>query len=206
MHGAKTLPKNTIVITLDDGFEDNYTNAFPVLRQYAIPATIFLATGYLEKTNGWMTDGRRKMLEWNQIIEMASAGINFGAHTVSHPHLPQLNRAEALREMVESKKHIEQRLNQPVHYFAYPYGQLNDETMQLAQQAEFKLACSTRSGFNNLTRNPYRLHRIEVYGDDPVWKLKQKLTFGINDASLTFPLTYYWGRARTRWQSSNRSL
>jgi len=191
---GKALPDNAVVITLDDGFEDNYTQAFPLLQQYGIPATIFLASGVVGGKNEWMT-GRdfpeRKMLNWQQIEEMNRHKISFGAHTVSHPKLSELSDALATQEIVTSKQVIEERLGEPCNHFAYPYGLFNDQTCKIVKEAGFKLACSTRSGFNNVARDPFILHRIEVYGNDPVWKLKQKMTFGMNDASRLFPLRYY---------------
>ncbi len=190
----KPLPENAVVITLDDGFEDNYTNAFPILQKHGMPATVFLATGVMGATNKWMV-GRdfpeRKMLNWQQVEEMNRHQINFGAHTVSHPKLSELGDEEAVQEIIQSKQVIEEKLGQPCDYFAYPYGLFSERTCEIVKKAGFKLACSTRSGFNNIERDPFILHRIEVYGTDPVWKLKQKMTFGMNDASRLFPLQYY---------------
>lgn len=191
---GKVLPNNAVAITLDDGFEDNYTQAFPLLKKYEMPATIFLATGVMGATNEWM-QGRdfpeRAMLNWPQIREMDGHQISFGAHTVSHPKLSQLDTSTAAGEICQSKQKIEDQLGKPCAHFAYPYGLFTEQTPQLVQDAGFKLACTTRSGFNNSDRDPLLLHRIEVYGTDPVWKLKQKMTFGMNDASCFFPLKYY---------------
>ena len=191
---GKSLPDNAVAITIDDGFKDNYTQAFPLLRKHKIPATIFLTTGVMNGTNQWMA-GRnfpeRDMLSWQEINEMNSQNISFGAHTISHPKLPELDNQSAEQEIMESKLAVEQNLGQACQHFAYPYGLFNDSTCEIVKQAGFTLACSTRSGFNNIKRDPYILHRIEVYGTDPVWKLKQKMTFGINNASRLYPIKYY---------------
>jgi len=68
----------------------------------------------------------------------------------------------------------------------------------LVRKTGFKTVCSTRSGFNNVERDPLILHRIEVYGNDPTWKLNQKINFGTNEASLLFPFQYYAKRLRSR--------
>ncbi len=195
------LPENSFLITLDDGFEDNYLNAFPVFKRYNIPALIYLATGSLGKTNQWMsqpTFTERKMLSWKQIKEMASQGIDFGSHTVSHPRLTEFDDDRVGKELSESKQIIEQQLGQECKHFAYPYGLLTEKTRELVAQAGFKTACSTRSGFNNIERDPLILHRIEVFGNDPAWKLKQKIKFGSNKAGLFFPLKYYFTRLLAR--------
>ena len=191
---GKMLPNNPVAITIDDGFEDNYTQAFPLLQKHCIPATIFLASGVIGGTNDWMKErgfSDRKMLNWEQIREMSDHQISFGAHTVTHPKLAELNNPSAEQEILQSKIAIEENLGQPCKHFAYPYGLFNDNTPEIVKQCGFTLACSTRSGFNNSERAPYILHRIEVYGTDPVWKLRQKMTFGMNDASRSFPFTYY---------------
>ena len=191
------LPDKSFLITLDDGFEDNYSNAFPIFQRYNIPAMIYLATGLVGKTNQWMsvpTFSERKMLSWQQIKEMASQDIDFGSHTVSHPRLTELDDDCVGKELSESKQIIEQQLGQECKHFAYPYGLLTEKTRKLVAQAGFKTACSTRSGFNNTERDPLILHRIEVFGDDSAWRLKQKIKFGSNEAGLFFPLKYYFAR------------
>jgi peptidoglycan/xylan/chitin deacetylase (PgdA/CDA1 family) len=195
------LPEKPVVITLDDGFEDNYTAAFPILSEFSVPATIFLSTGHLGRSNQWMSSSnfpQRSMMSWEMVSEMASHGIDFGAHTVTHPRLSELDNKAALSEISDSKKQIEDKLGRDCEHFAYPYGDLGPETPELVERAGFTLACSTRSGFNSQDRNPFLLHRIEVYGNDSVWKLMQKMTFGHNDASLLFPVKYYAGRLIAR--------
>jgi len=198
----KALPEKAVAITLDDGFEDNYIHAFPILAKHNIPATIFLASGFLESTNQWMTQSQgftiRKMLNWDQIREMDKHNISFGAHTISHPKLPELNIDSSTYEISASKNTIEENLGKVCKHFAYPYGLFNSENRNSVKTTGYTLACSTRSGFNNKERDPFVLHRIEVYGDDTWWKLKQKMTFGMNDASIFFPIKYYTNRLLTR--------
>lgn len=191
------LPDKAFLISLDDGFEDNYSNAFPILQRYHIPAVIYLATGLLGKTNQWMSAPAfsiRNMLSWPQIQDMVGQGIHFGSHTVTHPKLTELDDDSVSYELAQSKQIIEDQLGIACRHFAYPYGLMTEKTHELVRQAGFKTACSTRSGFNNAERDPLMLHRIEVYGNDSARKLKQKIMFGINDASLFFPFKYYSAR------------
>ncbi len=191
---GKGLDRDSIVITFDDGFRDNYDNALPLLRKYRYPATVFVAVGYVPESGKRTAANRymsRDMLDWGQLQEMHSLGVAIGAHTVNHPKLPEISAREAREEITASKCRIEDRLQTNVRYFAYPYGLYDAKTRELVAQAGFALACSTRSGFNRINVDPYALRRIEVYGADPVWKLSQKLTFGITDASVFFPFKYY---------------
>jgi len=199
--GDRKIAEGSVVITFDDGFEDNYTNAFPILEKYRVPATIFLATGTMEGTNRWMQTSdypSRKMLTWDQAREMAESGITFGSHSVTHPSLPTLTGPQLRRELRNSKATIERQLPHRCDFFAYPYGHLNDETVTAVREAGYLAACSTRSGFNNSNRDPFVLHRIEVYGTDGWRQLKRKLTFGTNESSPLFPLKYYFRRLTER--------
>lgn len=194
------LPEGAVAVTLDDGHADNYQNAFPILRELQVPATIFLTTGYLGRTNLWMARSGfppSPMLSWGQVEEMHRYGIAFGAHTVTHPRLPELAPEAAKAEILASKRAIEERLGS-CRYFAYPYGLFDPACRDWVKEAGFALACSTRSGFNHLGRDPLALHRIEVRGDDALWQLKQKLKFGTNQASLALPLRYYAHRLKAK--------
>ena len=182
--GGTQIPANAVVVTFDDGFRDNYENAFPILQHYGVPATIFLTSGLMGKTNLWLARNgfpEKKMLTWSQVKEMNSAGISIGAHSASHVQLSQLPTAMAKAEIEGSKKTIEDHLGRPVDYFAYPYGQSNEEVRELVEEAGYVLACSTRAGFNNYDTNKYKLLRIEVFGTDSIWKLYLKLRLGIRD-------------------------
>ena len=86
-----------------------------------------------------------------------------------------------------------------MEYFAYPYGLSTERDRNLVKGAGYALACSARSGFNRRETDPLFLRRIDVYGTDPVWKVAQKMNFGINDASLFTPARYYWRRLLSRF-------
>lgn len=197
MINKRSYKEKTIAVTLDDGFMDNYENAYPILKKYQIPATIYLTVGCIGKTNKWMVKHdfpERNMLKWGQIREMCNNGISFGAHTMTHPDLTALSEKEAFCEIQKSKGLIEKKLEKKVISFAYPYGLYNNKTIRLLEQCNFEFACSTRSGFNRKSTSCFQLRRIEVYGTDSVWKLSQKITYGMNNASLIFPLKYYGKR------------
>ncbi|SMC26327.1 Polysaccharide deacetylase [Desulfacinum hydrothermale DSM 13146] len=206
IHGALTggtpLPERAVAVTLDDGYADNYEYAWPVLARYGIPATIFLVTDAVGRTNHWM-EGRgfssRRMLSWSQVREMSDHGVSFGSHTASHPRLTELPAHRVEEELTCSRRVLEDKLGRSVFSFAYPYGLVSEGVRDAVVRAGYGLACSTRSGFNRVETDRFQLRRIEVYGTDGVWRLAQKIRFGMNDASLLYPVKYYWNRALARW-------
>lgn len=199
-HG-KPLPAKAIAVTLDDGFQDNYTYGFDILKKYRIPATIFLAVNKIGGLNDWMTSNNypeRLMLTWDQVVEMHDSGIHFGSHTLNHVKLDRIDEQTATAEIGESKRILESKLDHDIRWFAYPYGLLKPKTVNIIQANGYSLACSTRSGFNRQDIDPLLLRRIEVYGTDPVWKLLQKIKYGFNEARWNFPIKYYSSRLVSR--------
>jgi peptidoglycan/xylan/chitin deacetylase (PgdA/CDA1 family) len=117
--GAADASRKRVVITFDDGFEDFYTRAFPVLTQYGLRATVFLPTAFILESAAKFKG--RDCLTWNQVRELHRAGVDFGSHTVSHPQLTTLSPHELQREVADSKRIIEDKLGCAVESFAYPY-------------------------------------------------------------------------------------
>src|SRR4030042_954893 len=119
---------------------------------------------------------------------MATNGVTVGSHTTTHASLTAVDAESARHEVIDSKSELEGALGKPVHFFAYPYGLLNEQIEEFVVEAGYVGACSTISGFNSRRANPFALRRIEVYGTDPLWKFVLKLKFGTNEATLTLPL------------------
>jgi len=195
--GHSALPDKSVAVTLDDGYADNYSQAWPVLDNEGFSATVFVTVNTVGAKNHWMqSEGfpARPMLSWNQIREMQAGGISFGSHTLNHPRLSKIEADEARHEITDAKSALEDRLGAAVPSFAYPYGDLSNETVEMVREAGHTLACSTRPGFNRPGSDPLLLRRIEVDGTDPAWKVLQKMRYGTNQAGLLQPLRYYWGR------------
>jgi peptidoglycan/xylan/chitin deacetylase (PgdA/CDA1 family) len=160
------VPKGSVVLTFDDGFENFYTTAFPVLEQYGFKATVFLVTEFCGKNNDWENNPSKippsKLMSWSQVKELDSRGIEFGSHTKTHPDLTRITEAVAEREIVESQAEIEDALGRPVTAFAYPYGKFNNSVRQIAAQ-RFSSACSTNLGKAGADSDLFSLERIDAY-------------------------------------------
>jgi len=201
LRGDGDCPADAVAVTFDDGFATTFENALPVLAHYRVPATVFLVSGRIGGHNDWMTakgSPRRELMTREQILALRDAGVTLGSHTRGHPRLPEVPAARVREEIAGSKADLEDLLGQEVGYFAYPFGLFDDNARAAVEQAGYRAACSTRSGFNDGRVDRFQLRRIEAFGWDSVWRLRQKLKFGRNEASLAYPLRYYAGRLRAR--------
>jgi len=149
-------------VTFDDGYRDNCDRAFPLLRRFGVPATIFVTTGWLRPHD----DGPGLGMSWREVREMAAVGIRFGAHTVTHPSLPALSLREAEWEIRESKRLLEEELGTECTVFAYPFGHEDCQLRQLVEAAGFRWAVTTREGAPRPSDNPLLLRRTYVCAAD----------------------------------------
>jgi peptidoglycan/xylan/chitin deacetylase (PgdA/CDA1 family) len=174
-------PPRSVVVTLDDGYADNRTVAYPILRRFKVPATIFLVSDYLGDSNGWDRDGElagRALLSPHRLEEMGRNGINFGAHTRSHAHLRELPVTVAVDEIAGSREDLERLLGTPIQTFAYPYGQFNEEVLEIVGRTGFEAACGTREGLNTPATPTFALRRAEIRGTDSLFRFALALWLG----------------------------
>lgn len=164
----RKLPRNSVVITIDDGYEDNYVNAFPIFKKYNFPATIFIITKKI---------GQDSYLSWDQVKEMNQEDIAFGGHTRTHAYLPEVKDNQLKDEILGSKKDIEERLNVEVEYFCYPIGGFSDKVIEVVKESGYKGACTTNRGNNRFNKDVYALQRIKISNSDTnAFKMWAKLS------------------------------
>ena len=170
--------KKYIMLTFDDGYVDNYTYAFPILKEFGFKAVIYLVS---DRTyNKWdvdLTDEKVfKMMDLPMLKEMRDSGlIEFGGHTLSHPRLSQLSDSEMKEEIFEDKKITEKKLNIKLNSFAYPYGDLDDRAKKLVSEAGYPYAVATDSGSYCLSDDIFEIRRIGIFPTITNFGYKRKI-------------------------------
>ena len=168
MHYRKPLPERSVIITFDDAYRSFSRYAFPLLREFGFPAIVFVPCAFVGRLNAWdegIAD-QVPILDWDEIRQLAANGVDFGAHTMTHPHMTALSNADALREAAHSKSILERELGKRVTAFAYPYGDNDHVVQQLVSQCGYDVALTTRFERARFQDAPMGLPRIEVSSHD----------------------------------------
>lgn len=177
LQGARALPRQSVVITFDDGYESVYRQAYPLLKRYGMPATLFIYSDFI---------GSRSALTWPQMREMQASGlIDIQSHSKSHLDLTErlagegeaAYRARIEREFKVPRGYIERSLGEPGHavrYFAYPYGAANETVLRLLPATGHELGLTVDPGGNPFYASPVMLKRIMVFGDQSLEDFKAR--------------------------------
>ncbi|MBI3620186.1 polysaccharide deacetylase family protein [Candidatus Roizmanbacteria bacterium] len=154
LDGQVQISSRSAVLTFDDGYEDFYTDVFPLLKKYDMRATLYVINDYV---------GRRGFLTEPQIKELSRSGlVEIGAHTLDHIYLKRAPESLVRTQIFASKKRLEEMIGMPVMTFAYPYGAFNNETTAVVRQASFSAAVSVVPGIVHTDQSLFYLYRIRA--------------------------------------------
>ncbi len=155
------LPENTIGISVDDADKSFFEIGWPYFKKYNIPVTLFVTTGTIARNN-------KSYLNWDQIRNLKKEGVTIGAHSHTHAHMPDIKISDVKKEIEISNKIFLRELGAIPTLFAFPYGETNNDIIDLIKEYKFKVAFGQHSGVINETSNMYYLPRFslnEKYGE-----------------------------------------
>lgn len=153
LEGKARLPAKAVVITFDDGTEDAFHYAYPILARRQVPATVFLIAGSV---------GHPGYLTWDHIHQMRREGFTFGSHGLTHDYLPSLSLEQARRSLAESFILLKKNGVQP-EFLSYPAGGFTPEIAALAREAGYRAACTTNRGVRRFPVDRWALRRITMH-------------------------------------------
>lgn len=153
--GDKKFNRPPCMITFDDGWKDNYTNAYPLLNKFNVSATIFLATKFI---------GQEDMLTWENVKEMESSRITFASHTISHKNLDSISYKELQEELIGSRNIIDDELDKNVKWLCYPKGIYNNAVIDSAEKY-YLGAFTTHNGLVSKHDHKFTLKRVGIHDD-----------------------------------------
>lgn len=169
-----TSGKTPVAVTFDDGYLDNYENAFPILAKHGLSATFFISTDHIAEQKPFAHDLDKlghglPNMSWDQIREMLRDGMDFGSHTANHVDLGKTGEAETWEELTRSNQAIKDELGIEKNLFAFPFGRpqnLTSANHALIKKAGYSCCCSARGGLNTYEKiDPFDIKRIGInYG------------------------------------------
>lgn len=176
----RLLPPKAVCITFDDGFRNNYTQAYPILMKYGFKATFYLATSFIaQDTFPWLSrSGDNRPLKWEDVSIMVDSGMMFGSHTHTHSQINCLSKTEIQNDIVSSFRYLKDNLPVVSKTFVCPFGSTR-KTQKLLKsilkKCGYDAAFLGKFGAAHSKSDFFNLPRITIYGDDSLNIFKQKL-------------------------------
>jgi len=171
LQGRELNIKKPVVITFDDGYEDNFINAYPILKKIGFTAIISVCSGFVGKKNAIFEKEKlikdklpENYLNEKEIIDMSQNGISFCSHGINHYYMDELDKNNLSKEIIISKQYIEKLINKKVIFFTYPYGRYNDAIIESLKNSGYSGAFTTTRGKVTREDNPYKLKRLVIKG------------------------------------------
>jgi peptidoglycan/xylan/chitin deacetylase (PgdA/CDA1 family) len=165
--GTATLPARPVLVTFDDGFAESVRHAPEILASHGFTAVFYLVAGLVGATSRWIVPERGfelPLIGWSDARELEAGGFRCESHTVNHPHLADIPADACTRELVDSRKMLEDQLGRPIHHLAYPHGSHSQTVITIVEAAGYRSACTTIIGLSSASDSPFALRRVLVSG------------------------------------------
>lgn len=160
------LPKHGkwVCLTFDDGYRDNYTMAYPLLKRLQVPFTVYVTTGFIDnRIPMWWYPGEQLGMSVNELKELAEDPLcTIGAHTVTHAKLDELTYEEQYKEIAQSRQEVEDLIGKEVKHFSFPHGAHNDDTLRICNQLGYVTTVQSWGGPVRKGKKPNLLPRINI--------------------------------------------
>lgn len=191
-HSGKTLPPKPILLTFDDGYMDNYTEAMPLLNERQMTAAVFPIANWVGNENHWENFNKSltKTMNWENLRSWHCSGLEIGSHTLDHPFLSKCTSAKLHQELQESKESLEKELDCPIKFLCYPYGDFNEQVCAAAKQAGYLAAFAIFEHVPLWKIDLYALPRIQISSRQEIWEFKLK----VSKIHLIFVALRQWER------------
>lgn len=183
VRGERAIPARAVALTFDDGYENFYQYAWPILQRYRFPAMVYLISGMIGQPASWFArDGRATppLMDATRLRQLRKEGVDFGGHSVSHVKLAEQDRARMRHEVFDCKAQLEDTLGETVAHFCYPYGSHDMAVVEAVAEAGYASATTCVRGRANTQDDPLTIPRKAIsYGDNWfgfVWRLHVKNT------------------------------
>jgi len=169
LNGTQTAPHRAVLLTFDDGYEDNYSTALPLLQSYGMVATQFVISAYVGRSNRWNPKACYDVnhMSWDELRLWQQAGCSIGGHTHTHLCMTRLNETELHDEVIRNKSVLEERLQTPMRAFSYPYGGFNSLVQQVVSE-QYEVAFAVDNGEMFPHTHLHTRHRLTV---SPKWDI-----------------------------------
>ena len=151
--GKQQLPEKPIILTFDDGYEDNWRVVLPMLEERGMKAVFYMVTNSIGKP-GYLT--------WDNLFDMERRGMEIGSHTANHLPLTTLSPEKQREELRLSKLMLEWKGMKTIYSFSYPNGSYNAGVVTMLAEEEYLTAVTGEAGLNTLETNPYLLRRVNI--------------------------------------------
>jgi peptidoglycan/xylan/chitin deacetylase (PgdA/CDA1 family) len=174
--GTAPLPANPVVITLDDGYADLYTSAYPILAAHGFKAVAYIVSGFV---------GQPRYASAAQVVQMDENGIEIASHTVDHANLARSSYASVMHELVDSKLRLERLVGHPVLDFAYPSGQFSAQVVSEVIRAGYDTAVTTMTSVDHSVADRYLWTRVRVGGGESLAEFAQGLGSPMPSTTIT---------------------